>query len=194
MRREGAEPPQLHQSTERTKRKRRPLRYRGFDVGSGQPAVGGFAPWSHRVLASLLDSAVVVALAEGLFFLLRDRSYLGHVSSGHEWLLRLGVIAFSSALYFGPLMRFTDGQTLGKRLVRIRVVRTDEQCMTVTRALWRQVALLIVAIDLIGYIPVAGGAIGFVVFLIDVLNPLRDREKRALHDMLAGTRVKVASA
>ncbi len=66
--------------------------------------------------------------------------------------------------------------------------------MTVTRALWRQVALLIIAIDLIDYIPVAGGALGSGVFLIDVLNPLRDREKRALHDMLAGTRVRMASA
>jgi uncharacterized RDD family membrane protein YckC len=182
------------QSTERTKRKKRPLRYRGLDVRSAEPSSGDFAPWSRRVLASLVDSTVVIALAEGLFFLIRDRSYLGHVRSGHEWFLRLLFITVCSAIYFAPLMRFTNGQTLGKRLVRIRVVRTDGRRMTATRALWRQVALLIVAIDLIDYIPVAGGALGFGVFLIDVLNPLRDREKRALHDMLAGTRVKMASA
>jgi hypothetical protein len=65
--------------------------------------------------------------------------------------------------------------------------------MTITRALWRQVVLLSVAIELVGYIPVAGGVLAFGVSAIDALNPLRDREKRAVHDMLAGTRVRMAS-
>lgn len=194
MRRERAVPAQPQQATQRTKRKRRPLRYRGFNVDSGQPGPTDFAPWSRRVLASLVDGIVIVAIAEGAFFLVRQRSYLGHVKSGHEWLLHLLIAALSAAIYYGPLMRSTNGQTLGKRLVGIRVVRTDRRPMTVTRALWRQVALLIVAIDLIGYIPTVGPAVGFVVFLIDALNPLRDREKRALHDMLAGTRVRMAQA
>ncbi len=188
------EPSGSQPSTERTKRKKRPLRYRGLNVKTTEPTPGDFASWSRRVLASLVDSVCLVALAEGLFFVVRGQSYLGHFRSGHEWLLRLLTISASAALYYGTLMPLTNGQTLGKRLVGIRVVRTDGRPMTVMRALWRQVILLIVAIDLIGYIPTAGGVLGTGVFLIDVLNPLRDREKRALHDMLAGTRVKVASA
>jgi uncharacterized RDD family membrane protein YckC len=183
----------MQRSTERTKRKKRPLRYRGFDIAPAQPGAGDFAPWSRRVLAYLLDSIVVVAVAEGLFFLVRDRSYLGHARSGHEWLLRLLIVTISAAIYYAPIMRLTNGQTLGKRLVGIRVVRTDGRRMTVTRALWRQVVLLSVAIELVGYIPVAGGVLAFGVSAIDALNPLRDREKRAVHDMLAGTRVRMAS-
>jgi len=62
--------------------------------------------------------------------------------------------------------------------------------MTPARALWRQVAIQIVAFNLVSYWSYAYGLFGL--GLLDGIWPLWDRENRAIHDMLAGTRVKTA--
>jgi uncharacterized RDD family membrane protein YckC len=171
-------------------RPKRPLRYRGFDVRSRPSAFADLSPWWRRVIAYLVDAAIVVGLAEGVYFALGHRSYVGHAENEHEWLLRLIVLALVGSLYYPPLMTLTNGQTLGKLLLKIRVVRTDGERMTPTRALWRQVAIQIVAFNVVTYWLYAYGLFGL--GLLDGAWPLWDRENRAIHDMLAGTRVKIA--
>ncbi len=93
-------------------------------------------------------------------------------------------------------MYLTNGRTLGKLGLRIRVVRTDGQAMTVTRAIWRQVVVLLLIPDLLDWLgrsPILGAAVAVLVFA-DALWPLWDKENRALHDMAAGTRVRFAAA
>jgi uncharacterized RDD family membrane protein YckC len=66
--------------------------------------------------------------------------------------------------------------------------------MSATRAIWRQVVLLVALPDAVTQLsPYASAAVSVAVF-VDCLWPLWDRENRAIHDMLAGTRVRVAHA
>jgi uncharacterized RDD family membrane protein YckC len=173
-----------------TQRIKRPLRYRGFNVRSRPSAFADLAPWWRRVIAYLIDAAIVVGLTEGMYFALGHRSYIGRADTEHEWLLRLVVLAVVGSLYYPPLMTVTNGQTLGKLLLKIRVIRTDGERMTPARALWRQVAIQIVAFNVVSYWFYAYGLFGL--GLLDGVWPLWDRESRAIHDMLAGTRVKMA--
>ena len=64
--------------------------------------------------------------------------------------------------------------------------------MTLTRAVWREAAVKTALFDALNPAPVAGAAVGGLAFLLDSLWPLWDRENRALHDMLALTRVRYA--
>jgi uncharacterized RDD family membrane protein YckC len=147
------------------------------------------------VLAALVDGLVLFVLSSLLLLAVGARPFWAfghHHLSGGELAVRY-VAAFVAALiYYPPLMRLTDGQTLGKRLLSIRVVRTDAQPMSFPRAVWREVAVKIALFDALNLAPVVG-AVGGLAVLLDSLWPLWDSENRALHDMLALTRVRRAS-
>jgi uncharacterized RDD family membrane protein YckC len=175
----------------RTRRKPRPLRYRGVNVGSDQADLG-FAPWWRRAVASLLDSLILVGLEELLFLALEGHGYFARHLSREQWLIRLLLLAVAGTLYYAPLMRLTDGRTVGKLLLGIRVVRTDGEKMTMVHAAWRQVVLLILLPNIGELIGDGLGYLVAAVVLADVSWPLWDSEKRALHDMAAGTRVRWA--
>ena len=154
------------------------------------PVWRGYALSSRprRAVAWLVDSLVLLALwplaglALGLDLgeLVEDSP--GLLQSETE-LLALAASAIAAFLYLPLIMRITDGATLGKLAARIRVVRTDGKPMSFTRAAWREVGVKTV---LFGAIPLP-----FIIpaFLADYLWPLWDPENRAIHDMLAGTRV-----
>ena len=104
--------------------------------------------------------------------------------------------AFTLALalaYYPPLMVATNGQTLGTRLLGIRVARTDGEPMSWRRAAWREVVVKLALFDALVLVPGVGRTVSSVAGLADVLWPLGDAENRALHDMLAGTRVRMAA-
>ena len=61
--------------------------------------------------------------------------------------------------------------------------------MSFILAAWREVAVKLGLLGLLGSLPVVGLVVGELAFWADGLWPLWDRENRALHDMLAGTRV-----
>jgi uncharacterized RDD family membrane protein YckC len=85
-------------------------------------------------------------------------------------------------VYTAPMLASTNGQTLGKRAVKIRVVREGGEEITYGHALLREFVAKVVAIQLVG---------GFLLVppVLDALWPLWDAENRSLHDMMAETRV-----
>ena len=136
--------------------------------------------WWRRAGAFVIDSFIVGFVTVLLVILLGDdvdSFSLGSV----EWFLILAAMLPSLA-YFPVIMRATNGRTLGKMATRIRVVRTDSERMSFPRATWREVVLKALVVTLLP------GLLG-VLWLLDDLWPLWDREHRAIHDMLAGTRV-----
>jgi uncharacterized RDD family membrane protein YckC len=152
------------------------------------------APWWRRAVALAVDSALLIGVNDGVFAALNGYSYLGRHNGEDKVLLWLATIVVFATLYYALVMRASDGQTLGKWLLGIRVVRTDGQAMSATRAIWRQVVLLVALPDAVTQLgPYASAAVSVAVF-VDCLWPLWDRENRAIHDMLAGTRVRVARA
>jgi uncharacterized RDD family membrane protein YckC len=133
------------------------------------------ASWGSRVGALLLDLLVLLlaGLLVGVVF--------GLLSGGSENAGSAAVgIAYLAFLLYAPLMlAFNDGQTLGKKAVGIAVLNQDGRPIGFGRALWREIfSRWLLGITVIGAI-------------VDPLWPLWDRENRALHDMMASTRVIV---
>ncbi len=73
-----------------------------------------------------------------------------------------------------------DSQTIGKRIVGIRIVDMDNQILTLGKILVLRYLLIRIA----AMIPFAGGLYGFV----DMLFIFR-QNRRCLHDLIAGTKV-----
>ena len=148
------------------------------------PAWRGYAlsGWWRRVGATLLDCLVVIPLGTLVALALgADMDRLYSASPGNDQWLAVAGAAIASFLYYPTLMRTTDGRTLGKMAARIRVVRTDERPMSFTRATWREVVVKVGPSLLPEPI--------YLLWLLDDLWPLWDPENRAIHDMLAATRV-----
>ena len=139
--------------------------------------------WWARVGAEIIDLLVVSAIVYPLGYVLGFpfgalfESDVSYVANRYE--LLFGLLSLLPALaYFVPVMTFTNGQTLGKRAVGIRVVRADLKPMTAGVAALREGALKNVV-----------GVLSLPVYVLNVLWPLGDRQSRALHDIAASTRV-----
>lgn len=151
------------------------------------------ATWGRRAAAFVLDalivgiiSALIIVLitgaAGGVGFLGGDTTGYGALVVG---LLFSTLVATAVALLYAPLwMAHTNGQTLGKQVLRIRVVRPGGAPVDFPYALLREVVVKVFVF--IGL----GGSITFgLVTLLDVLWPLWDDENRALHDFVVNSRV-----
>jgi uncharacterized RDD family membrane protein YckC len=89
------------------------------------------------------------------------------------------VISALWLLYAPVMMARTDGRTVGRIAMGIRVVRAGGQPMTFWFAALREV---VVKVLLFSVLP-------FILHLLDALWPLWDEENRALHDWIVNTRV-----
>jgi uncharacterized RDD family membrane protein YckC len=155
---------------------------------SALPLNAALAGWGSRVGATLLDAVVLLVLA---LVLIAPGAVLTVATDGGALgilLLVVGVLVFFvvSLLYASLFMQRDgerNGQTLGKQWVGIRVVRVDGQPFGWGGALLRELAIKQLLFG------VVGGFFLSIPTLLDWLWPLWDDENRALHDMVASTRV-----
>jgi uncharacterized RDD family membrane protein YckC len=134
-----------------------------------EPAPAGF--WI-RLVAVVIDSVVILTV-QFLFGLVAQ--HLWGVELLETTLFR-GVVTLFTVVFSGMysvVLHAHEGQTLGKMLVNVRVERVGGRPLSKSTALWRWIASWIAAMPLL---------LGF------VIAGLR-RDKRGLHDLLAGTRV-----
>ncbi len=129
-----------------------------------------------RIVARLLDSALVVMLCVIIYF----PNYL-YLNISEDVETGVAVIATAVVIFFYVYQIYlltTTGQTVGKRLVKIRVVKNDTETVAgfTKNVLIRE--LLSDVIDVV--IPIYG--LANIAFLFG-------KEKRCLHDRLAGTKV-----
>jgi uncharacterized RDD family membrane protein YckC len=159
------------------------------DAGSGEVAWNTLSPWWRRVVAELIDLAIVAVISNLLLLIIGDDP--GRVASEARYItLDLAVV-----VYYPVLVWRTGGQTFGKKLLKICVVRKDQSRMGLAQAAWREAMVKFILLRLLFVVPIIGTLVGAPLVLADVLWPLWDRENRALHDMIVGTRVvRVASA
>jgi uncharacterized RDD family membrane protein YckC len=152
------------------------------------------ASWWSRVGAAIIDGLIIGIPAFILFLLLvggsvgltgddNDASVWAIVGAAILWFLF--VAAF--ALLYAPVTMARDGahngQTWGKQMLGIRVVRDGGERMSFGWAALREV---VVKQLLVG---IASSIIPLIPYLLDVLWPLWDDENRALHDMVVSTHV-----
>ncbi len=149
---------------------------------SGQP----LASWGSRVGATLIDwlillvpavilTIVVVAIAAG--------SDTGAIVTGILGFLAYLVVLFAYAPVLMARGGQNNGQTWGKQMVGIRVVRDNGQAMSFGWAALREIAVKGLAVS------IASSIIPLIPWLLDSLWPLWDDENRALHDMVVSTHV-----
>jgi uncharacterized RDD family membrane protein YckC len=82
---------------------------------------------------------------------------------------------FIAPLYFALLQQYWNGQTVGKRLVNIRVRDVGRDRLALGQALGRS------------YLPTLAVFLFWIPLLIDLLWPLTNVRRQALHDRAANT-------
>ncbi len=143
------------------------------NVVFGYPVAG----IGSRFMAALVDT-LVIAVLEGLAYLLMFLILLRDLAGAWpSWLIGIvGFIAFS--LLYGYYIFFElvwNGQSLGKRWVGLRVIKSDGMPITLAESLVRNL------VRIIDFLPMLYG-VGVVVMFID-------SQSRRLGDLAAGTLV-----
>ncbi len=110
-------------------------------------------------------------------------------------------------LYFGVFQAFYHGQTLGKKILRIRVVGKDGEPVSVWNFLLRTVilnnVLITIALQIVIYVMSRDNfydvynninLVGSIILYISLFMVLVRQDGRGLHDMVAGTKVEMVNA
>ena len=148
----------------------------------GAPLAG----WGARVGATLLDGLILVVPVIVLVVII-----VGVAAGSDVGAVVVGIVGFLAyilaALFYAPVLMArggeNNGQTWGKQIVGIRVVRDSGQPFDLGAGLVRE---FLVKNLLFG---VVGGFFLSIPTLVDWLWPLWDDQNRALHDMVVSTHV-----
>jgi uncharacterized RDD family membrane protein YckC len=163
----------------------------GWQQPIAQPPGPGWAgkalaSWGSRAAAYLIDglillipavllTIIVVAIAAG--------SDTGAIVTGI-----VGFLAYLAvALVYAPVLMARDGQhngqTWGKQMMNIRVVRDNGESMGFGWAALREIGVKGLAVT------IASSIIPFIPWFLNFFWPLWDDQNRALHDMIVSTHV-----
>ena len=118
-----------------------------------------------RTFAYLID-AIGIGIVSGVVASITGSGPAGTTSNGLSFLIGLAYFCYFWSAQGG-------GQTLGMRVLNLKVVRTDGSALTLTQALIRYVGLIV----------------SFVCFAIGVIWVAFDADKQGWHDKIAGTYV-----
>ncbi len=152
----------------------------GFDaaVASAGPKIyssGALASRGSRLAASIIDVLIALAsMAPGFLFM------SGGAATAEEMLQEGALAAMVGPVLLGLYYMFIlarDGQTLGKKIMKIRIVRFDDGT---NPGFGRVVGLRVLLNGLLGNIPFYA--------LVDVLF-IFGAQQRCVHDYIAGTKV-----
>lgn len=126
----------------------------------------------NRLLAAIVDGLILAPVSFTYAFgvVLKSQVAPGLIAFAFLWLL--AVLAVD--LY----LLDKNGQTIGKKLLSIKIVRKDGSRAGLARIFWLRGAIGV----LIGFIPVVGGLYG----LVDVLF-IFGEPRRCVHDYIADT-------
>lgn len=150
---------------------------------------GTLASWGSRAGAWILD-LLIVLIPAGIVIALAVSALVGG-DAGVIAVIFAGLASFAIltvfSLVYAPLTMIRggahNGQTFGKQLFGIRVVRTNGRPVDIGTAALREAGLKTFALG------VASSFIPIVPFLVDYLWPLFDDDNQAVHDIIASTRV-----
>lgn len=131
-----------------------------------------------RLGAAIIDSLIAIAL------LVPAVVYFGLLGEGGEMSfganISLMIVSLVVFLAIHGYFLKTNGQTIGKKIVGIRIVGLDNELRPLPDLLLKRYLPLYA----VGIIPVVGSFLP----LVDVLFIFRD-DRRCVHDLIAGTKV-----
>jgi uncharacterized RDD family membrane protein YckC len=148
----------------------------------GRPLAG----WGTRLAAYLIDGlilAVPVVILAVIVIAIAAGSDTGAIVTGI-----FGFLAYLVVLFlYAPLLMARDGarngQTWGKQMLDIRVIRDGGEPMSFGWAALREIAVKGLLVTL------ASSIIPFIPWFLNYFWPLWDDQNRALHDMVVSTHV-----
>lgn len=154
----------------------------------------------NEVLEDYIDEKIT----DGEFDKLYNENYYQVCKYGISYNI---VIILTILLYFGVFQKYNNGQTLGKKVMKIRVVTNDEENVSLVKSLIRTLSMYYVYIGsiipliinsilvyflnannymsitlVISYIFLTISLVSFVMLSVR-------KDERGLHDMLSGTKV-----
>jgi uncharacterized RDD family membrane protein YckC len=118
-----------------------------------------------RTFAYIID-AIGIGIVSGILGSILGGGPTGTTSNGLSFLIGLAYFAYFWSLNGG-------GQTLGMRVLDLKVIRTDGSALTITQALIRYLGLFV----------------SFICLAIGVIWVAFDADKQGWHDKIAGTYV-----
>jgi uncharacterized RDD family membrane protein YckC len=147
--------------------------------------------WWARVFAWIFDAVIVGAGALVLLIAITAPFSIGFFANDTVGIVSLFVgafigvlcVAFVALLYAPAMMARTNGKTVGRIVMGIRVVRANGKPIDFGYAMLREVLVK----ALLGGI--CASLTGGLSWVVDNLWPLWDEENRALHDMIVDSRV-----
>jgi uncharacterized RDD family membrane protein YckC len=176
----------------------------GGSLGPVASVQANLAGWWSRVGATLLDGlfvlvlnaptlgmAIAVAAAGGVHVRTVVNGHATYTLTHEMKVVAViaGLAYLASALLYAPLLLRSEGrhngQTWGKQLLSIRVVRDSGGPVDLGTALLREVVAKLVILGALGFVPIVGSF----AWLVWDLWPLWDASNRAPHDMIAHTHV-----
>jgi uncharacterized RDD family membrane protein YckC len=148
--------------------------------GDGEAVRTVLAERGTRFWARLVDQVLLIVACVPAGIVYADEKRSTGDPSPTFWLLVLPIVALEIYQWYRIS---TSGQTLGKRWLGIRVVKMDDTPVGFLRGVFLREWVIAVA----GFIPVAGSFVS----LADAVA-IFGRERRCIHDGLAGTKVVLA--
>lgn len=139
--------------------------------------------WS-RLGASIIDSLVISAFVFPLMFFTGGfRSVTTGVQPVWQYTLMIGLAGIGVFLVLNYKLLSSYGQTIGKRALGIKIVDLDNNLPSMKKHLLIRYAVYFLS----GQVPLIGQLFSFVNVLF-----IFGKQKRCLHDYIAGTRVIVS--
>jgi len=153
---------------------------------SGQANVP--AERGSRLGAVIIDSIIIVPILIGIGIVIGFwNQFIPRAMNGIPLSLNEKLIIFlvgqSLFLILNGTFLANHGQTIGKRIMKVKIVDLDGQHVGILKLY----SLRYLVFSLVSQIPVAGGLLS----LVNVLS-IFGKERKCLHDILAGTKVVAA--
>jgi uncharacterized RDD family membrane protein YckC len=141
-------------------------------------ASGELASLLNRFGAAVIDGLILGGLVMPIYYFMGVFAQQGNVGFG--MLLLMAAIGFGIYVLVNGWLLARSGQTVGKRLLKIRIVSLDGQSVPLQKILLvRQLP-----IHLLTLVPFLGNLVG----IVDSLFVFR-ADRRCIHDLIAGTKV-----
>jgi uncharacterized RDD family membrane protein YckC len=137
------------------------------------------ASWGSRAGAALLDGLITtIPIWVGIALAFSGADVIGGI---------LIVLGFLGSFFYAPVFMQRDGenngQSLGKQVLGIRVVRENKEPFSLGQAMLREFVIKGLLVSVVGSFFLYLGP------LVNYLWPLWDEQNRAGHDFIASTRV-----
>lgn len=149
------------------------------------------ADWWSRAGAYVIDTIILMLIAVVLFFVIWATSGDSGTAGIAAGVALAATDLLIRGLVYAPLLMrrggVHNGQTIGKQLVGIRVVREDRQPVGYRAAAYREWVARTLIVQVVGIVLTAG-----ILTVLDYVEPLLDDRNRAVHDMIASTLVRRA--